>query len=108
MEAGISWVELGQPDRGMSTLEESLASWPSTSQARDRALCLARLATAAAACGDRERAPAAASEALVVARTTGSARIRTQLAAAYHRLTRLGMSDAVTELKDQLQTLPAS
>ena len=108
MEAGISWIEFGQPDRAVETFENALASWPATSQLRDRGLCLARLATASAASGDRERALAAGTEALPVAHATGSARIRAQLVEAYDRLLRLGISDELAEFRHQLEALSTS
>ena len=44
MEAGLSWVRLGQPDAAVGVFRDSLASWDDGSQTRDRGLCLARLA----------------------------------------------------------------
>lgn len=105
MEAGISWTDLGYSDRAVDIFRDSLATWPETRQARDRGLCLARLATASAASGDKEGACDAAEQALAVAKTTGSARIRSQLTTAYHRLTPLGIDEPVAELGHQLQML---
>lgn len=45
MEAGLSWLELGHPDRAARIYQRSLDDWPSGSQQRDKGLCLARLAT---------------------------------------------------------------
>ena len=79
MEAGMSWVDFAKPDLAIETFHDSLRTWPSGSQVRDRGLCLARLATASAVQHDVEPACEAAAEALAIAHTTGSARIRGQL-----------------------------
>ena len=53
MEAGMSWVRLGQPGSAVEAFDRSLAAWPSGRQTRDRGLCLARLATADRGAGPR-------------------------------------------------------
>ncbi len=86
MEAGMSWVEFSKPTVAIEIFRDSLSTWPSDLQTRDRGLCLARLATAAAVCRDAEAACQAATEAVAIARTTGSARIHAQLMSAYNLL----------------------
>jgi hypothetical protein len=107
MEAGISWVDFTRPDLAIDIFHDSLRSWPPHSQVRDRGLCLARLATASAVQHDLEPACEAAMEALAIARTTGSARIRTQLMLAYNQLKPLTNDPAVQELNHQLTRLTA-
>lgn len=86
MEAAASWVHLGQPGSAIDVFEDSLGTWPACTQIRDRGLCLARLAAASAAYGDSDRAWRAAAQALPIARSTGSARIRQQLLVAVDSL----------------------
>jgi hypothetical protein len=65
-------------------------------------LCLARLATAAAVQGHTERSCEAGAQALTVARSTGSARIRRQLRSLYDELTPHSSNPAVRDLRAQL------
>src|SRR6266542_5495319 len=102
MEAGMSWVQLGQPTAAADAFERSLAVWPSGSQTRDRGLCLARLATAAVVQGNTERSCEAGAQALAVAHSTGSARIRRQLRSLYDELAPHGSRTAVRDLRAQL------
>ncbi|MBB5778664.1 hypothetical protein [Nonomuraea jabiensis] len=102
MEAGMSWVLLGKPSAAVSVFEHSLTQWPEAAQTRDKGLCLARLATAAAAQGEIERALQAGTEALTIAQKTGSARIRAQLAALRDRLTPVAQLPSVQDLWKQL------
>lgn len=107
MEAGISWVNFAKPDLAIEIFHDSLRTWPSGSQVRDRGLCLARLATASAVQHDVEPAYEAAAEALAIAQTTGSARIRGQLVSAYNHLKPAGGHPVVRELGHQLAALTA-
>jgi predicted Zn-dependent protease len=108
MEAGASWTEFGQPDRAIAVFRDSLDRWPERSQVRDRGLCLATLSTAYAAQGDAIGACEAVAEALAVARSTGSARIRSQLVSAYERLRLIADDSSTGEVKHQLAQLAAS
>jgi hypothetical protein len=105
MEAGISWMKLGSPDIAASVFRNSLRAWPDHAQMRDRGLCLARLSTALAREGDVDEACKAATEALTVAYSTGSARIRSQLRACVGSLRPLAGHPAVQELAHQLSSL---
>jgi transcriptional regulator with XRE-family HTH domain len=107
MEAGMSWVDFSKPNRAIEIFHDSLRTWPSSSQVRDRGLCLARLATASAIQHDVEPAYEAAAEALTIAQVTGSARIRGQLVSAYNQLKVVGNHPAVQELGHQLAALTA-
>lgn len=102
MEAGISWMKLGSPDIAASVFRNSLRAWPEHAQMRDRGLCLARLSTALAMEGDVDEACKTATEALTVADSTGSARIRSQLRACVGSLSPLAKHPAVQELEHQL------
>lgn len=86
MEAGMSRVLLGQADIAIEAFEHSLSEWLDDRQIRDRGICLARLAAATASVGNAERAYEAGEQALAIAQTTGSARIRTHLMTAYNEL----------------------
>ena len=80
MEAGASWVKLNSAKAALPVFEESRTSWNAVEQVRDRALCLARLATAYAATGEAEQACAVAEELIAVAGGLSSARVSTQVA----------------------------
>lgn len=107
MEAGMSWVDFAKPDLAIEIFHDSLRTWPSGFQVRDRGLCLARLATASAVQHDVEPAYEAAAEALAIAQVTGSARIRGQLVSAYNQLKVVGTHPAVQDLGHQLAALTA-
>jgi hypothetical protein len=81
MEAGMSWLQLGQAEAAVRVFEQSLAAWPAGRETRDRGICRARLATATAVQGDTGRSCLAGAEAVMIGRSTGSARIRRQLRA---------------------------
>lgn len=102
MEAGMSWVRLGQPGSAVEAFDQSLAAWPSGRQTRDRGLCLARLAAAAAVQGHAQRSCEAGAEALTIARSTGSARIRRQLRYLYDELAPHSADALVRDLREQL------
>jgi hypothetical protein len=105
MEAGLSWVEFSKPTVAIEIFRDSLSTWPSDLQTRDRGLCLARLATAAAVYRDAETACQAATEALAIARTTGSTRIHSQLMSAYNLLEPASKQAKVKEFRNQLSEI---
>jgi len=80
MEAGAVRLRLGMHADALAVLERSLPQWSGTSQPRDRALFLARLAEAYAATGNRDQARAAAEDALTAAAGLTSRRVTGQLA----------------------------
>jgi tetratricopeptide (TPR) repeat protein len=86
MEAGMSRALLGQADMAIEAFEHSLSAWLDDRQMRDRGVCLARLAAATASVGNVERACEAGEQALAIAQTTGSARVRAHLVTAYNEL----------------------
>lgn len=97
MEAATCWVHLGRPDQAIPVYEQSLSRWPVDEQTRDRALCLARLATAHALNGDLDAAAATGLDAVVAHSRARSARTYKQLVAmrtaAAHGLDSASMSD---------------
>lgn len=102
MEAGMSWARLGRTGPALNIFERSLDTWPAGGQTRDRGLCLARLATVAAAQGDIERSCLAGAEARTIARSTGSARIRRELHALYNELAPHVSDSSVQDLRAHL------
>ncbi|HUN32676.1 MAG TPA: helix-turn-helix transcriptional regulator [Trebonia sp.] len=80
MEAGAVHLRLGDAATALSVLEPSCSQWSDTSQARDHALSLARLAEAYAALGERDQARAAAEDALTAAAGLASRRVTGELA----------------------------
>lgn len=105
MEVGMSRVLLRKPATAIQVFEQSLSSWTTGTQTRDRGLCLARLALATAVDDNTERSRQVATEALPIARSTGSARIREQLAALDDELARHDGDASVHELRRQLRQM---
>jgi transcriptional regulator with XRE-family HTH domain len=79
MEAGAVRLRLGQPVAALPVLEQSQLSWSDAGQARDRVLCLTRLAAAYAGAGDRDRAAEAAAGAREAAAGISSGRVNGRL-----------------------------
>jgi tetratricopeptide (TPR) repeat protein len=90
MEAGAVHLRLGNPAAALAVLERSLSQWSDSSQARDHALFLARLAAAYAALGERDQARAAAEEALTAVAGLASRRVTGQLAGLASKLAAWG------------------
>jgi hypothetical protein len=78
MEAARCWIQLDQPHRAISTLEQGLASWQPQYR-RDLGLGMARLASAYARADELDHAATIAEHALNIATETGSARTAQQL-----------------------------
>lgn len=70
MEAAHCWVELGKPDKALTTLQQGLADWQPDFR-RDLGLCLARLAVAHAGTRQPDDALTVARHSLVIAAETG-------------------------------------
>ncbi|MBV9160644.1 MAG: hypothetical protein JO281_03590 [Pseudonocardiales bacterium] len=79
MEAAYCWIELGQVDKAIGTLQHSLVGWKPEFR-RDLGLCLARLAVAYASSGQIENALIVADRSLEIVRDTKSFRTEDQLA----------------------------
>ncbi|WUD73794.1 helix-turn-helix transcriptional regulator [Streptomyces sp. NBC_00510] len=107
MEAANCALQLGHPEDAVQTLEQSLTRWPAEQQ-RDRGLCLARLATAYAQMEDVEAAYNAASQAVSIAQTTGSARILAELGRLQGYLTPWSKLVEIAELNRTLGTMKGS
>jgi tetratricopeptide (TPR) repeat protein len=105
MEAGASWALLGHARTALPILERSRAEWVDHSQARDYAMCLARLAAAYADAGDLEEACTAATEAMAFAQGLGSRRVAGQIALVHRRLGRWRQEPAVASLRGSLKVL---
>lgn len=80
METGAVYLRLGDPATALAVLERSLSQWSGSSQTRDHALFLGRLAAAYAAMGERDQARDAAEDALTAAAGLASSRVTGQLA----------------------------
>jgi transcriptional regulator with XRE-family HTH domain len=78
MEAGTSWLTLGQHDRALEAFTWGGDAWPEALR-RDRGLALARRATAHAAQGDVDQACSVGALAVGICRETGSARTLREL-----------------------------
>ncbi|MFD3935701.1 hypothetical protein ACFWSF_08450 [Streptomyces sp. NPDC058611] len=107
MEAANCALQLQLPEQAVKTLEASLTRWPAEQQ-RDRGLCLARLATANAYLEDVEGAYNAASQAALIAQTTGSARILAELLRLQPLLTPWRKLVEIAELNRVLGSMKAS
>jgi tetratricopeptide (TPR) repeat protein len=79
MEAAHCWVELGQANKAIGTLQHSLAGWKPEFR-RDLGLCLARLSVAYASSGQIENALIVADRSLEIVCDTKSFRTEGQLA----------------------------
>jgi hypothetical protein len=90
MEAGAVRLRLGQPAAALAVLEQSRSAWPDSGQARDRALCLTRLAAAYSAAGDRDRAVDAAAGAREAAAGITSRRVSDRLGRLERKLSAWG------------------
>ncbi|MET7715280.1 hypothetical protein [Streptomyces sp. NPDC005407] len=107
MEAANCALHLQRPEDAVKTLEASLTRWPAEQQ-RDRGLCLARLATAYAQLEDVEGAYNAASQAVAIAQTTGSARILAELVRLQSHLVPWQKLVEIAELNRLLGTMKGS
>lgn len=103
MEAAHCWVELGKPDKALTTLQQGLADWQPDFR-RDLGLCLARLAVAHASTGQPDDALTVAQHSLVIAAETGSHRTARQLHRATELLATAGAPDHVQYLRHTLRT----
>ena len=98
---GEAWLRLGEPARAVACFDAAIAEWPA-SYSRDRGLCLARAAAAHLSSDDPERAAHTAREALAVAATTRSARIRREVERLTTDAARLPDQAALRSLLDTL------
>jgi transcriptional regulator with XRE-family HTH domain len=87
IQRATCWITLGKPKRAIDLFERELARLPLVHR-RDRGVYLARLSVAYGANGDRDASCAKAQDALMIAQTTGSGRIITELRPLQGTLTR--------------------
>lgn len=107
MEAADCWLLLGRPERAVPIFEAELASWPNAYR-RDRAVHLARLTSAYAACHRVDDAERTAVEALVMAEQIGSSRVTDELGRSLDLLDEAGDCSELGEVRDRLSALTAS
>ncbi|MGH3466234.1 MAG: hypothetical protein ACRDQF_00695, partial [Thermocrispum sp.] len=103
MEAAHCWVELGKPDKALTTLQQGLAHWHPDFR-RDLGLCLARLAVAHAGTGQADDALTVARHSLTIAAETRSHRTARQLHRASELLATAGAHDHAQHLRHTLRT----
>lgn len=101
---GEGLLRLGQPRAAISCFTRAMAAWPASYQ-RERGLCLARAAAAHLASGDPDQAAAVASDALSIANSTGSTRIRNHIATVGAHTAEYADRPAVQALQDALANL---
>ncbi len=104
-EQAACLTELSRPHEAAATFERTLAAWPDLFQ-RDKGLCLAKYALAAAQADDIERAQALARDAIAVLRTTGSARTLHYLRITADQMGRRGAQQAAASVAHALRALP--
>ncbi|MCO6006180.1 hypothetical protein NE236_14400 [Actinoallomurus purpureus] len=105
MEVGASLVALGQAAAAIPVFERSRVHLQGSTQTRDRALCLARLATAYATADEPEEARHVTSEVVPLAQSLGSTRLLAQLKRLHDHLTRWSRNPATAELLATLDLL---
>lgn len=104
MEAAHCWIELGQADKAIGTLQHSLAEWKPEFR-RDLGLCLARLAVAHASYGQIENALIVADRSLEIVRDTKSFRTEDQLARIPGMLVARGAGDEARRFDRKIRSL---
>ena len=104
MEAAHCWVELGQADKAIGTLQHSLAGWKPEFR-RDLGLCLARLAIAHVSSDQIENALIVADRSLEIVRDTKSFRTEGQLARIPGMLIARGAVDEARRFDRRIRSL---
>lgn len=104
MEAAHRWIELGQANKAIGTLQHSLAGWKPEFR-RDLGLCLARLAIAHASIDQIENALIVADRSLEIARDTKSFRTKAQLARIPSVLIARGAEDEARRFDRRIRSL---
>jgi tetratricopeptide (TPR) repeat protein len=92
-QRGSCLVRLDRPRAAVDAFDEALSCWPSDYR-RERGLYLARKSRALVSAGEPCEAAATGSEALDIARATGSARTLDELHDLDAALARIGTADA--------------
>ncbi len=104
MEAAHCWIELGQADKAIVTLQHSLAGWKPEFR-RDLGLCLAHLAVAHASSDQIENALIVADRSLEIVRDTKSFRTEDQLARIPGILIKRGAGDEARRFDRGIRSL---
>jgi hypothetical protein len=104
MEAAHCWVELGQADKAIGTLQHSLSGWKPEFR-RDLGLCMSRLAIAHASSDQIENALIVAGRSLEIARDTKSFRTEAQLARIPGILIARGAEDEARQFDRSIRSL---
>ncbi|MGH3809824.1 MAG: hypothetical protein ACRDRU_25030 [Pseudonocardiaceae bacterium] len=104
MEAAQCWIDLGQADKAIGTLQHSLAGWKPEFR-RDLGLCLARLAVAHVSSGQIENGLIVAGRSLEIACDTKSSRTGEQLARIPGILIARGAGDEARRFDRRIRSL---
>lgn len=102
-QAGEGWLRLNQPRKAIDSFTAAVNEWPDRYR-RERGVYLSRTAHAYLAASEPGRAAAVAADALTVATTTGSARVRRNVTALAQQLEPFCGEPDVRHLLDQLAT----
>lgn len=95
------WLHLNRPERAVQVYETALPTLP-TANRRDRGVALANFATACAAADEPARAAEVGSEALAIARSSGSVRTAIKVVDVAERLPANSTLPSVVALLDEL------
>ncbi len=102
-QEGEGWLRLQQPTKAIVSFTAAVNEWPERYR-RERGLYLSRTAHAHLAASEPGHAAVVAAEALAVATTTGSARVRRDVDALARQLKPFRSQQDVRHLLDQLAT----
>ena len=102
-QEGEGWLRLQQADKAIDSFTAAVDEWPERYR-RERGVYLSRTAHAYLAASEPGHAAMVAAEALTVATTTGSARVRSDVAALARQLEPFRGQRDVRHLLDQLAT----
>lgn len=105
MEIGNSLLILGKPSAALPVFEASRNRWSDGNQARDNALCLARLAIAYAAAGDPKNASTVTEEAINANHTLGSWRVASHLGKLAQHLSKWSHDPSIGDLVSRIETV---
>lgn len=103
-EAGKCLVSIGMPEAAELVTREALTAWPAQMR-RDRALCLSRRALALAEMNAPEASAEALTQAIDLARSISSERLRKEIRTAGRRLSSWRKLDSVQEVTQSIAEL---
>ncbi|WBB48428.1 helix-turn-helix transcriptional regulator [Verrucosispora sp. WMMA2044] len=102
-QEGEGWLRLNQPWRAVDSFTAAVNEWPDRYR-RERGVYLSRIAHAYLAASQPDQAATVAAEALSVATTTGSARVRRNVTTLARHLEPFSRQPDVRQFLDQLAT----